>query len=458
MGARPVPTLLPPSYVEHIESAHVDWVGVSVSLHVDDSMDSTVERKYSSDVDLPTFTDEALRQIFREYRQRGIDVYLTLAFETHEAEVAERPLARFLLGDPGDTETGRPPGHAEIDPEFWPWRPSHPDHERFVAEFWRTYTRQAIRFARLAQEEGVRMFSLGTETDGLFRTRPGGHYWPNDFLQELRTMVAGVRAVYDGLLTYDMHHSAHTHDFFAPGSRHLWSDLGLDVIGVSAWFPLVDEPPTTVLSVEHLQREYDRIFREHLIPTAVRNELPVVLLEYGIVDMVGRPSEPGRVGLGGAPFSDMNGNGLDDGQEQQANVIEAMFRTMSAYPGVGLRRVPLGQLDSERRGLGAAPGGRVRRARLLLPRQARRAGRPHGVRPLRVAAVAAGPDLVRGRRRTRCAGRPAETPPRTPPSLPLPTWPPLESRARVSRSLPGPRASRPSQWRGTARPTRCSSR
>ena len=33
------------------------------------------------------------------------------------------------------------------------------------------------------------MFSLGTETDRLFRTRSGG-YWPNDFLQELRAMVS----------------------------------------------------------------------------------------------------------------------------------------------------------------------------------------------------------------------------------------------------------------------------
>ena len=232
---------------------------------------------------------------------------------------------------------GKPLGHAvssRIDPDFWPWRPSHPDHERFVAEFWRTYTEQAVHFARLAQDEGVRMFSLGTETDGLFRTRPGAHYWSNDFLRELRTMVAGVRAVYEGLLTYDMHHSAHTHDRFAPGSRHLWSDLDLDVVGVSAWFPLADEPPTTVLSVESLRREYDRIFRDHLIPTAARNERPIVFLEYGIVDIVSRPSEPDRSGLGGAPFSDMNRNGLDDGREQQANVIEAMFETVSAYPGV----------------------------------------------------------------------------------------------------------------------------
>ena len=333
--ADPSEPILSASYVDWVESVGLDWIGISVALHVNDSMDSTVERKYSG-VHIPTFTDDALRQIVREYRKIGVDVYLTLAFETQEAEAAARPLPRNFLGDPGDPETGKPlgPEAGRIDPAHWPWRPSHPDHARFVADFWRTYTAQAVHFARLAQEEGVRMFSLGTETDSLFRTRPGGHYWPNDYLRELRTMVAGVRGVFDGLVTYDMHYSAVAHDFFAAGSRHLWSDLDLDVVGVSAWFPLVDGPPTTVLSVESLRREYDRIFRDHLIPAAARNERPVVFLEYGMVDMVGRPSEPDEGGLGAPAFSDRNGNGLDDGQEQQANVIEAMLQTVGAYPGV----------------------------------------------------------------------------------------------------------------------------
>ena len=148
-------------------------------------------------------------------------------------------------------------------------------------------------------------------------------------------MVAGVRAVYDGLVTYDMNHDAYAVDHFAPGSRHLWEDLDLDVMGVSAWFPVADQPPTTVLSVEHFRREYDRIFREHLIPVAAMNELPMVFLEYGIPDTVDAPSEPaGFPDDPKAPFSDVNRNGLDDGQEQQANVIEAMLGTMSGYPGV----------------------------------------------------------------------------------------------------------------------------
>ena len=334
--ADPSQPLLPASYVDWLDSTNIDWVGISVALHVDDSVDSTVEREYSG-VRTTTFTDAALRQLIREYRQHGVDVYLTLAFEIHEAEGAARPLARHLLGDPGDPRAGKPLGHEvsdRIDPADWPWRPNHPDHDRFVTEFWRTYTEQAVHIARIAQEEGGRMFGLGTETDGLFRSRAGG-YWRNHFLPELRGLVSAVRAVYSGLLTYDQHYSAVEHEHYAPGSRHLWQDLGLDAVGVSAWFPLADRPPTSVLSVEYFRQQYDRIFREHLIPTAARSELPVVLLEYGIVDMVDRPYQPDMTEEDsvGAPYSDRNGNGLDDGQEQQTNVIEGLLRTVAAYPG-----------------------------------------------------------------------------------------------------------------------------
>ena len=72
-------------------------------------------------------------------------------------------------------------------------------------------------------------------------------------------MVGSVRAEYDGLLTYDMHYSVITRDWF-PWGKYLWEDLGLDVVGVSAWFPLAGMPPSSVTSVDTLQQEYERIF------------------------------------------------------------------------------------------------------------------------------------------------------------------------------------------------------
>lgn len=336
--------LIPRDYIDYLKSLHVNWVGLSVALHYDDSMDSTVERVYSSDVDISTFSDEALRQLIREFTDQGIDVYLTLAFEAHEAETAARPVRRWQLGDPAPGPGGVPPDdpvvYGLILPENWPWRPDHPDHQRFVAKFWETYTQQAVHFARIAEDEGVRLYSLGTETDRLFRTRSGG-YMTNDFRQELEAMVTRVRNVYSGLLTYDMHYTAVMElvdpQFFGPGSNHLWEDLELDIVGVSAWFPLTDSRPSTVMSVEALQAHYEQIFRDHLVPLAERNpSRPIIFLEYGALDTVETPESPGDASAQNQPFvfMDLNGNGRDDGRETQANIYKALLNTMDRNPGI----------------------------------------------------------------------------------------------------------------------------
>ena len=330
--------LVPEDYLAWLGRLHVDWVGLSVALTYDDSMDSSVERNRghaADDVDAASFSDAALRQMIRDFKGRGIDVYLTLAFEAHEAAAAARPVHRWQLGDPGSADGG-PCCDSGIRPEFWPWRPDHPDHARFVAEFWQTYTREAVHVATIAEEEGVRLFSLGTETDRLFRTRSGG-YFVNDFGAELRSMVDQVRAAYSGLLTYDMHYSVLLDpDFFGAGSDYLWSDLDLDVVGVSAWFPVVESHPVTVTDVGSLRVEYERIFQDYLVPLNQRNPTrPVVFLEYGAMDLVEAPRSPaGGAGFPPFVFTDANGNGLDDGRETQANMYQALLDVMNAHPGV----------------------------------------------------------------------------------------------------------------------------
>ena len=320
--------LVPRDYVDWLKSLHANWVGISVPLFIDDSMDSSVER---TDPSLDAFSDMALRQFIRDLRAEDIDVYLTLALTDEKASRAERPVQRWQLGDFGDPGGG-------VRREHWPWRLDHPDHERFVSEFWQSYTRQAVHFARIAHQEGARMYSLGTETDRLFRTRLGGYNTATHFGEELGLMVEQVRAVYDGLLTYDMHYDVlKVPDFYGPGSFCLWEDLNLDVMGISAWFDLADAPPSSVMSVASLQMAYDQIFREYLIPLSNDNpERPILFLEYGAIDVVEAPSNPANTSEQGKPFvfMDANGNGVDDGRETQANIYQAVLNTMEAYPGV----------------------------------------------------------------------------------------------------------------------------
>jgi hypothetical protein len=320
---------LPDEYFEYLEGLNVNWVGISVALHYDDSMDSTVERVYSN-VQIPTFSDAFLKEMIRTYHQHGICVYLTLAFEASEAEESVRPVIRYQLGEP------RPLwGAEEVVPEFWPWDIIHPDHERFVTEFWESYTQQSVHFGQLAEQEGVALYSLGTETEGLFRTRPSDN-WPNDFSSELRTMVASVREVYSGPLTYDMLVFAlFENDPFGPGSEYLWEDLDLDVIGLSAYFQLADLPPTSVLSVEKLEESWEIIFQNYLIPLQMANpDRPIYFAEFGATDSVRSPYEASVDSFACRIFQDQDENRLDDGEETQANIYQALLNVMDNHPGV----------------------------------------------------------------------------------------------------------------------------
>jgi hypothetical protein len=318
---------LPPDYFEWLSDLNVNWVGISVAIYVDDSMDSTVERKYSG-VDFPTYKDETLVKLIRAFRQHGFNVYLTLAFENPSQTRSAHPVERWQLGDP-DIYNESP----AVLPEYWPWALDHPDHERFVSEFWQTYTDQAVHFAEIAQQEGVGLYSLGTETDRIFRTQPGGP-GPNDFGDEIRAMVQAVRAVYSGLITYDQFYDVLLYnDWFNASS--FWEDSGLDVIGISAYFPLADAAPTTVISVEDFESRWETIFEQYLIPLQTRNPGKTILFtEFGYTDSLTSPYVTGTADYALRVLIDTNHNGLDDGQEMQANIYAALFNVMDRHPGV----------------------------------------------------------------------------------------------------------------------------
>ena len=81
------------------------------------------------------------------------------------------------------------------------------------------------------------MYSLVTEADVLLRTKQGDpddpeqRHWTTDFGRELRAMVNRMRAVYTGLLNYDMRYQVFLDpEYFGPGSYHLWEDMDLDVV------------------------------------------------------------------------------------------------------------------------------------------------------------------------------------------------------------------------------------
>ena len=326
---------MPEEYFLFLRDLNVNWVGISVALHVDDSMDSTVELDYDQHLQIPTFRDEVLRELIRTFRSHGFNVYIHMAFESARKD-AENRVARWQLGHPFMHNED-----SNISPEYWPWRTDHPQHEEFVAEFWQSYTDAVVHVASIAEAEGASIFTLGTETDRLFRSRSGGN-WPNHFLDEMKGMVNAVRNVYHGLLGYEMHYdSIVNRGYFGPGSDYIHEDLDLDFIGVSAYFILVEtaskteKVPDEVPTIQELGAVWDSIFNVHLKPLKQRNgNRPIIFTEFGYVDSKQALRTANADEFTKKYFQDKDGNGKDDGEEAQANAYKALFNTMDRYPGL----------------------------------------------------------------------------------------------------------------------------
>ena len=99
--------------------------------------------------------------------------------------------------------------------EKW-WRGNiHPDHWDL---WWKNYTAFNVHLASLAQEEGVAWYSVGTE---MASTQAFPDQW--------RALVAAVRQVYRGKITYSVNFDSH--DSFTFGDC-------LDVIGMNTYDPI----------------------------------------------------------------------------------------------------------------------------------------------------------------------------------------------------------------------------
>jgi len=326
---------VPADYLSFLERVNANWVGISVMLALDDSMDNDLKpfgpNEYRG---AGTFQDDVLRELIRGFREDGLHVYLTLALSNGTNPGKGDLVERWQLGDP---EAARI--FDSISEENWPWDPQHPDHEAFVATFFYSYTRLAVHYATIAEEEGVELFSLGTETDRLFRAAPTTARWSTGFGAQLREMTDSVRDVYSGLLTYAKSYCC-DFDLDPAWEREqamdlLWSYLDLDVIGLSTYLHLKGDEESVVPDVENLRAQWKSVFDGGLtFFAALFPEKPIVLVEFGYVNSPGASLDPDK---GEGEFRermDSNHNGIDDGDEEQAAILDAFFLTVSAYSDV----------------------------------------------------------------------------------------------------------------------------
>lgn len=132
-------------------------------------------------------------------------------------------------------------------------------------ESWETdYAAYILSFAKIAEKEGVEMLCIGTEFKKALVQRE--HFW--------RKLIQDTRLVYNGLITY-----CSNWDEF--DSVQIWD--AIDLIGISAYFPLSDEK---MPSVDGLVKLWEPI-KKRMHKLSKKHNKQILFTEYGYLSVDG---------------------------------------------------------------------------------------------------------------------------------------------------------------------------
>jgi len=159
------------------------------------------------------------------------------------------------------------------------------------ARWWNDYRQLALHYAHLAQQGEIEQYCIGTELVKMTTQYP----------DQWRALIAEIRQVYDGQLTYAAH-------WYEEWQQIAFWDA-LDSIGIAAYFPL-DAPigadvDQLVAAWSPHKRQLEAMHR--------RTGLPVVFMEVGYRPVVDCHVEPWRHGGG------------EVSEAAQARAFDAMF-------------------------------------------------------------------------------------------------------------------------------------
>lgn len=211
---------------------NVNWVGIAFG-----ALQATAQSTEIPFESEPTVTDDEVRWAIRASKRLGLKVCLKPV-----VNVADGTWRAFI---------------GFFDEEV-PGEPSW-------AQWFASYTRFIVHYARIAQDEGCEMLCIGCE---MVQTDKRADEW--------RALIAEVRAVYDGLVTYNC-------DKYQEDRVTWWN--ALDIISSSGYYPLGD-----------WDAQLDRIE-----PVVRREGLPFFFMESGCPSREGSPARPNDWTLRGAP-------------------------------------------------------------------------------------------------------------------------------------------------------------
>jgi hypothetical protein len=148
--------------------------------------------------------------------------------------------------------------------------------------WWANYDKCMLHYAKLAQETKCDLLCLGCEMGS---TEPFEKNW--------RSLIARVREVYTGPLTYDTNHGQET--------KITWWDA-VDIIGISAYYPVGTDDTEAALAGERDKLKTDTTLegmlakwtpiRERLRAVSLKWNRPIFFIEIGVRSAKGAAATP----------------------------------------------------------------------------------------------------------------------------------------------------------------------
>lgn len=165
--------------------------------------------------------------------------------------------------------------------------------------WWQDFRAMLIHYAKIAQETRCEMLCLGCEMEA---TEDAEDQW--------RALIAEIRQVYKGVITYNANHSRE--------DKITWWDA-IDVISMSAYYPVgtddvglaladdLSKVPSSDSSVEAIKKRWQPI-KEKLANVSYAYKRPILFIELGVCS---------AKGFSAAPWTHHQPTAIYDGDEQQ---------------------------------------------------------------------------------------------------------------------------------------------
>ncbi len=268
------------------------------------------------------FNTDTFRQSLRDLKATGAN-YVALIVPYYQSTVGSTDIQNGW-NTPDDTSLAAGIDYAHsiglsvaikvhIESYTGDWRATINPSDRTT--WFQKYGDNLFHLGQLGQAHGVEMFIMGTELASMTSTAIN-----NTNTQNWMSMIARVRAVYNGTLTYDANSTNNNTDPLENEKQTVGFWSALDVVGLSVYYNL----NTNDNSVASLEAQWDYWNNSDLMAFAHKVNKPLIFTEIGYRSVDNAHLFPWNSGMSG------NYN-----PTEQSNDFQALFEYWNKYNYVG---------------------------------------------------------------------------------------------------------------------------